>query len=863
VLALLALLAGMSAAAPAPAQDAAQSERDKIFEQVFGRKPQAQPDQHTQLPLVIDDRQVAELPVVIPSSAQQVKISAEPLLAVMKLRLLPAAFERLAHQKTEDGFFTLDGLKKAGLATTFDETALVLLMTVPPEVRAVQVIDIAGRTPAAALGVNPVPTADVSSYFNVRGGLDYLTSSVATGVGNGSAGLQPLNLAMESATNVMGNVLQGYVNYIESGLGPRFQRGNVSLIHDDPDAAVRYQAGDLSYPVTGFQAFEPLGGITIARNFSLKPYELVQPGGQQEFVLQDPSRVEVLVNGQPMQFLQLPAGRYSLRDFPFTQGTNNVQLVATNSAGQTSVINSPYFFSTNLLAQGQSEFSYSLGVPSIATTGVTGYETNLPAFSGFHRFGLTDALTLGLNLQGDGQQQLLGGEISAANVLGSFRLDVAGSHGGPVAGSPLASSLQWSYYDAGKSAAAARGIQFSATYRGANFAPLGTSTSTAAATTSLAAASPVSVTTVTTPTTVLNPDKLNLALGYIQALPFDITGGISGTYGVERDAPRTSSVDLSFRRFLTPLIMANLDLNHTTGLDNNGYSVLLTLSFQLGTSGQTVTTSYDTQHNAATANWSYTPPVDVDVPAATVTASNSDQQRLLDGAVTYNTSRFETTLTQQETMPVGANNAGTGRTGLTNLQFGTALVFADGHFAIGRPVADSFALVVPHPTLAGLTVGVDPIDDYTLAEADALGPGVLSNLSSYRPNEVRVTVPKLPLGYDLGPDVFTVSPSFDSGAVIHVGKDAVVLLDGIAVGVDGKPIALADALATPTGGKKGKPLEFFTNRSGRFRIPDMNPGSYDLTFPAYPNAVVRITIPPGTVGIYRIGTIKVTNGSSP
>lgn len=842
----------MSAASPAVAQDT-QSERDKIFEKVFGKKPQQHQEQNTQVPLIVDDRQLAELPAIIPENMQAVKFAAAPLLDGLKSLLRPDVLAKLDQQKTPDGFFTLDGLHEAGLESTFDESALTLVMIVPGALRSLQVIDIAGRAPPSGLGANAVPPATVSSYLNLRGGIDYIDSG-ATGT---ATGLQPLDLAMQSATNVMGNVLQGDVNYVESG-GRRFQRGNVSLIRDDPDHAVRYQLGDLSYPVTGFQSYEPLGGITVARNFTLQPYRVVQPGGQQDFVLESPSRVQVLVNGQPMQYLQLPAGRYSLQDFPFTQGANNIQLKVTDPTGQTSIISAPFFFSSNLLQPGISEFAYSIGVPSTSTNGLMRYDSHTPALSAFHRLGVFDNLTLGVNAQANERQQLFGTEVSAATPVGSVSLNFAGSQGGPTSGSPLASSLQWSYYDPGESATSARGVQFSATYKGANFAPLGTTT----ATTQLTAAAGNSLTPVTVPSTVLNPDKLDLDLGYVQALPYRISAGISGSYRFERGEPDATSLDFSLRKFLTEAISVNLDVIRTTGTTSAGISGLITLTFQLGQTGQTVTTSYETQNATATANWSYSPPVDVDHPAANITASNSDQQRSLDGSISYNTSRLETSLTHQETYPIGANNVGVNHTGLTSVQFGTALVFADGHYGIGRPVGDSFAMVIPHPNLSALTVGVNPVDDQDIAEADTLGPAVVSNLSSYRPNEIHVVVPDLPLGYDLGPDVFSFTPIFDSGAVMRVGQDAVVLLDGTAIGVDGQPIQLADAFATPTDDKNAKPVEFFTNRTGRFRVEGMKPGSYVLTFPAYPNAAVRISIPAGTVGIYRIGTIKVSNGSS-
>ena len=50
----------------------------------------------------------------------------------------------------------------------------------------------------------------------------------------------------------------------------------------------------------GFQSYQSLLGLTVARNFSLQPYRITQPLGQTSFFLKAPSKVEVLVNGRAL-----------------------------------------------------------------------------------------------------------------------------------------------------------------------------------------------------------------------------------------------------------------------------------------------------------------------------------------------------------------------------------------------------------------------------------------------------------------------------------------------------------------------------------------------------------------------------------
>ena len=782
-----------------------------------------------------------QVPVVIPEDLSATMISARPLIDGLRGLLEPMVLSKIDQHKNSDGYLTIGDLRGAGIDARIDEVELLLILAIPVEMRSRQVIDLGNPGPRLAFA-EAIHPADFSSFFNIQGNVDYLHQ----GAPGENVGLQPLNMAFESATNLYGNVLQSDFTYSQNSPRP-LQRGDVSAIHDDPVNAVRYQAGDLAYPVTGFQSFQPIGGVTLARNFSLQPYRAVQPSGNEEFTLTSASRVEVFVNGQRTEILRLQPGRYNLLNFPFTQGANNVELRITDAAGRVSALALPFFFSNDLLAEGLSEFAYSVGVPSVDVDGARKYRSGTPSVSAFHRLGLSDTLTVGGNFQGNNQQQLTGAEISTATPFGNFRLDIAGSHIDSV-GNDLSSRLQYNFIEAQAPDSTNRALQLAATYTGPNFAPLG-----AATTNNVGVVNPS------------NPVVLNLSMGYFQTLPYEITGGIAISRQFERDLPDGSTVDLSFRRFLTPRISASVDLsrNDIPTLPKD-YRALLTLTLQFDKDRQFVTTSYDTRRNTSTVNWQYLPPADVRFPAANVNLSNSDSQRLAGGQVSYNTSRLETTLTRDETFSNGSAGGNVERR--SSLGFGTAFLFADGHYTIGRPVADSFALIVPHPALAGLTVGADPVTigdekvpDHYLAEADLFGPAALSNMPAYQVNATKVVVPDLPVGYTLGPDQFQTVPSFHSGAVIEVGTDAVVVLDGILADRNGKRLSLAAGEIEEVSAGGGKLLTFFTNRAGRFRIDGMKPGNYQLSIPALPGHIARIAVPPDAKGIYRIGTIEVSD----
>ncbi len=95
-----------------------------------------------------------------------------------------------------------------------------------------------------------------------------------------------------------------------------WEKRDTRLIYDFPDQRVRLTAGDLNYPVIGFQNFVPMLGFSANRQDSLQPYRVTSPLGQSAFFLQSDSKVDIIINGHAVQSLQLSAGPAPDQQFP-------------------------------------------------------------------------------------------------------------------------------------------------------------------------------------------------------------------------------------------------------------------------------------------------------------------------------------------------------------------------------------------------------------------------------------------------------------------------------------------------------------------------------------------------------------------
>lgn len=355
-------------------------------EDLHARVPVANAPRKITLPVYYRDEKIADARM-----DPDMQVQTQDLAAWIKSRLRADVQEQLMRHRS----IPADGLAPLGLSYDAEMARLV----VRPAGEFMQRQDIAIRGHALAPGEEVVMPAAISGFANFRLGQDIVTEG-GGGTAPGRDGRQPLRIDTDGAINIRNWVLEGRADYLEDA-SHSLARRDVRLVRDLPDKMVRLAAGDLSYPVTGFQSYQPMLGVSVARNFSLQPYRVTVPTGETSFTLDSPARVDVLVNGQRARTLRLDPGSYDISDFPVADGGNEVTLEITDAAGRVERKTFSLFSDQQLLQKGLHEFAYNAGIRSETVDRKLEYDAAAPGVSLFHRYGFSDTVTGGLSAQGD------------------------------------------------------------------------------------------------------------------------------------------------------------------------------------------------------------------------------------------------------------------------------------------------------------------------------------------------------------------------------------------------------------------------------------------------------------------------------
>lgn len=787
------------------------------------------------VPLYLDKRPMGMAQMLVMPDPQVSYVQAAPLLAMLE-DLVPEERLKTLETATTQGFLNLKDGTRGGVDLRFDEILIALVVTIPSKnkkqqsLRARRDFDVSNKDIT-------LPSA-VSAYLNVFGIQNYVDS----GLPSQYQGRQPFRMSADGALNMNDWVLESSGDYIEKNSHP-WQRGNTRLVHDLPDDMIRTALGDLSYPVEGFQSFQPMLGLTVARNFDLQPYRVSEPTGHTSFFLNSPSRVDIYVNDRKVQTLQLNSGPFDISDFPVVNGSNNVKLIITDAAGRVEVRNVDIVSDTNLLAAGLHKFAYNAGVISTTANRTRQYNSGQPVLSIFHRYGLTDSLTLGGNLQANQQQQMTGFDATVGTGWGVLRADLASSRltNGT---SGFAWQTQYQIVDHGKIEDSGifkgtKNFTLLASYRSEKFAPLG----------------------------LLLPNNVSsyqLVTRYTQQWTPTVNLGIGGSYKIGRGAqPNNWNYTLSLDKQLSGSVHINTNFEQRA---IGGYGVFLYLSWAPHDTRNSINSSYDSFNNTARADWNYAQEGRAQSMSASASVVHTKDSYAGTGSVTYFGERGQMTASHDIVTPFGNNNGSPSTTkSRSELRFASAVVYGGGHVALSRPVSNSFAIFAPDPSIENYSIGINPQDRRNKertyeATTDGWGPAVLPDLTPYRYRTARVDASRLPPGFDAGDSTYTFYPTYRSGTFVRLGSDANVLLDGTLQYSDQTPVALQAGSISLVGQSGTTPETFFTNRVGRFRIEKLKPGQYVMQLYSFPGVTLPLTVPENAAGPTQAGllTLPVT-----
>ena len=747
----------------------------------------------------------------------RIRYNRSSLLEAMSPLLSAAGKERFAANLSVAPFVTAEDVARAGITLRYDPALLeIAIGRMEPAMMAVEVVGDPRRR--AELPITMMPES-LSGYLNLVG--DFRLTDLQQ--------LEQPGVLASGAVRYRGVVAEfdgGYDRNL-SGSGSGFYRRSVRLVYDQVDRQRRWSAGDLQLHGLPISTGPILGGVAVEKGrrvfAGLAP--LIPLGGQQILLDRD-ATIEVIVDGQQVQTLQLASGAYDLSQLRAMYGARDAQLFVTDISGRRQLASVDPFFSPVDLLEGEDEYSAAIGfVPtSFSVQPVYGRK---PAFAGYYRRGVSNRLILGGAIQLTQRIQVAGAEIILyPRVLpGRFEASAAAS-----IGESSGIALRGGYSLETGVGARARQISISADYRSSGFATI---------------ANLVGLRSFAT---------LNLNASFSQNFT-DRTSLVGGLSWFEREGfetTRSAYVDIVHRTRRFRLIAG---VEYGTGVFDRNFGIRLGVSVPLSRRNR-AEVNYNSRRDDFRAFYARSYEDTVGSIGYDLGISRSAGSARADGIVNYVGNRFYSRLSITSAGD-GFTNLGDSQSG--RLQVGTAIAFAGGSFAIGRPINDSFVIADVNDSLSGkeavLTRSVS--DRRYLATSGVLGPALGGRLNSYTPQSIVYDLKNGAEGYDIGTGIERVEPPYRSGYRLVVGSDATVTAYGFLNLPSGRASLVAGTITSPDDEDFGR-QPFFTNSVGRFAIIGMRPGkTYEVNIND-PITSYTIRVPADSPSLLRLDPVVVT-----
>lgn len=801
--------------------------REELFLEVFKRPPLNIPVS-SYVFVVVDGVARQKVKAVLSQGEQDILLEGKPVLAFLSQLLRPDIVQRLERKIDGQGWLNRAALEEAGVSTSFNLRKFEFSINTAPGMREtrIQYLTSPMIDPFSVDAIRPAP---VSAFlnFNLKGVAR--TETAATSTSNQTN----VGFAADGAMNVMGVVVEGSA-FGQTGDASSLRRGDVRLVYDQPQRALRYTAGDLHYPVVGYQTVVNMGGIGISKDFSLQPHVRTYRTGQFVFYLERPAEVKVWVNESLVSTLQLPAGTHDIRGLTPAVGQNDTRLVIEDNAGRREVLQFSFIHNPILLDKGRSLFSYNAGFRRELKDGVYQYDVKRPVLSASYLEGLTDETTLSAYTQADASRALFGIKTLRIFSVGTLQLDTATSR---------SDNAKW---DVGAKieltgAPATHGrpgvqSQVSVEYLGKHFG-------------SINASSPA----------------LSNALNFLASLAFPMGHGITGQLSVSYIPARGEGVvdaygaSARLTRRWGKYITGSVALRHRRSDHNEAVTkVLVGISFSYAEGTSSLYAAKEMESNTVASRWDSGRPFNSTAPYGFASTRLGSDQREYMGGVGYwgNQGLAEASHTRTEI------DQGTGRYARdeTTLRLQSALVFADTRFALARPVAENFAIVTGKDGLASVDMKVDPDGrGGSRARSGWLSPAVLGDIASYRLRDLRIEPINPPLGATPEKLTFSLAPTYKSGFLLKLGKELRIVAIGRLVDEQRGPLAHLPIEIRRLDDRDEKPVSTFTSRGGGFQVPDIKPGRYEIR----PSSTTRwgsvtVEIPETQDGLYRLGDVVLS-----
>lgn len=788
------------------------NQQNDIFSRVFGNATTIKTHEIT-VPVYIYGKQYGEVRIITGNSIIDVEIYSTDILKLLKELLIDEQFDTIKSAFFKNTLFGKD-LIPFGINIFYDTKKLQLNLEIPMELRKTETISFikqGGNTK------NVIHPSDFSAYFNLYSEHNY----------DWTTNKSLINSSFDYVSNYKSWVFETESTYSNR---PKISHeyGDFTITKDFTEHDLRLIFLDQSNLYSGFQASASFAGLSLSRSFSMRPNMDNRITAQKNFLLEQPSTVEIRINNNRYRTIRLSPGRYHLSDLPISVGINDITLIIIEDSGRTRSIEFPFFSHSTLLKAKQHEFSYSLGYPS------SGYEnkynTDHLFLSMYHKYGYSDTLTYGLNLQTLNNNILLGGEFHEAGPAGNFSVLQAISKSSDNTTGSAYSLTHW-YQNAINNSYSTPSYETNLSYFTDSFS---------------------------------SPDSTSNNLH----LKSDLSSGISqqinnSTSLVLRARHQTShikngnnkDINIYMNHHISSKASWNLSLNwNRSSRVADNYSINISYNYAFSNKRDRLQLNFDSSNLRKEINWNHSPESNHNEFAIETNLVDSISDKKIGAMATYSGNRFNSSIE----LIHNTNKTTDVKNQISKINFSSALTYTGGHYGISRPVTDSFAIIAPHNNLEGRSIVVDRHNNDYTAISDSIGPAVIPDLIAYRYRTISIDIENLPIGYSIGNRIHKLIMGYKSGTLVPIGSDANIILKG-RITNNGNPVALTVGRLSLINQSSYKPVTFFTNRKGIFQAVGLKPGHYNLQLLGYDDAYQLITIKPDVQGVYNIGTIRLVN----
>ncbi len=592
----------------------------------------------------------------------------------------------------------------------------------------------------------------------------------------------------DSNLNIGSVAIENQMNYL-SNRQNRWSRQLTKAVYDRPNRMLRYELGDVSFPIIGYMQGKILGGVSYYRDFSLNPYRTVTPTSSFEYQIDSRSLVRTYVNNILLKTEYMNSGRYQVKDIPLNNGINKINVEITDEFGKTRVLTFNDSGSLDLLAQGISRYAVSTGYESSEIDGKRSYSEELgPLTSGFYQLGVYKNWTSGLYAQGEKKYHLIGTNQIFSTRFGNLSHDIVRSNNKYNSGYATQLTYQLNlfgayWYDS-------HSLTTKVEYRSAYFNEVGENFRNRFDTTG----------TITYSVPLF--EIFNIALG--------------GTYQNPALAP---DARYSINGSITSKIFDSSSLTFYMSRSRDEYKnwsnqmyFFFNMTFGEGSTFASAFYERESQTQRLTVirdnGQKYN-----DLKVAAVLDKN---KVLKSGSLDlqYNTVLADLGA-RQEILKSKSGIDGY----KTSIRYLSAFAFVYNKsqyaFSVARPISNSFIIFKPNKDWKNQKFSVQTSSGVTESSTGLFGESLISGLTPYQYRRLQLDPSQLDPGHILGQESFVVYPRKNSGHLFVIGKEGFLVAQGKLLNRKNQPIGLKVGYWMSEFGRR---VPFFTNREGDFFI---------------------------------------------